>query len=239
VMTVPGLLAAGVVWMAMRRHEGPAREEARERRATASDKNIKARQVSTSILGLAVLVVIVALRSWPYQAMTSYIPLLVNSRYAEVSGASMGEASGTLFAYLAGAAAGMLGGGLLADRIGRIRTCTVTLLITAPAIFFFLQTGGPVAITLAIVAGFMIEASHPVTVVMAQEMLPRSTGLASGLILGLAFVAGGIGAFFTGLIADRWTLSVAMASLALFPIAAGVLCLVLYRVSPHLSTATD
>jgi MFS transporter, FSR family, fosmidomycin resistance protein len=239
VMTVPGVLAAIVVWTAMRRHEGRERGEAEERRANAARNGSRAKPVAASFLGLSLLVVVVALRSWPYQAMTSYIPLLVNSRYAEVSTASMTDASGTLFAYLAGAAGGMLGGGLLADRIGRTRTCVVTLFVTAPAIYLFLQTSGPVAIVLAIVAGFMIEASHPVTVVMAQEMLPRSTGLASGLILGLAFVAGGIGAFFTGLFADRWTLYTAMASLAIFPVAAAVLCLALYRVSPHLSTASD
>jgi FSR family fosmidomycin resistance protein-like MFS transporter len=239
VMTVPGLLAATAVWISMSRHEGRERNEAEERRSLAGRSRGAAVQAGASLAGLAVLVLIVALRSWPYQALTSYIPLLVNSRYAEVSAASMADASGTLFAYLAGAACGMLGGGLLADRLGRIRTCTVTLLITAPAVYFFLQSGGPIALALAAVAGFMVEASHPVTVVMAQEMLPRSTGLASGLILGLAFVAGGIGAFFTGLIADRWTLYTALVSLAIFPLAAAVLCLVLYRVSPHLSVATE
>ena len=50
---------------------------------------------------------------------------------------------------------------------------------------------------------------------MAQSLLPGRVGVASGVILGLGFVTGGIGVPITGRISDLFGMQVALASLSL------------------------
>ncbi len=233
-MTGPALLAAAGVGWAMSGHEvKPRRAEVRPAVGPA-DPARTAQTGRTSLLAISLLISIVALRSWAYQTLASYTPLLMTEK-----GYDLTTASRILFIALVGASAGMLGGGLLADKVGRIRTCVLTLAVTAPAMYLFLHTEGVVAIGFLALAGLLVDASHPITVVMAQEMMPRSTGLASGLILGLAFVTGAVGAFLTGVMADHIGLAAAMSISAAFPLVAAGLCLALRRASPQLSVAAD
>ncbi len=66
---------------------------------------------------------------------------------------------------------------------------------------------------LAALFGFFCDASLSVTLVMAQRLVPGRVGVASGVILGLGFVTGGIGVPITGRIADLFGMQVALASL--------------------------
>ena len=61
-------------------------------------------------------------------------------------------------------------------------------------------------------------ASFSVTVVLAQELLPRHLGLASGLILGLGFGTGGLGSALSGYLADVFGLTQTVWILAFVPI---------------------
>ncbi len=232
-LAVPGVIAAMLVGLAMWRYE-PGPRAAEVAAAGTARRQKVASETRVSLSGISLLVLIVALRSWAYQSIVSYTPLLMTGKGYELTVASQ-----ILFFGLIGASVGMLGGGLLADRAGRIRTCFVTLLLTAPAIYLYLATDGILAVVFLVAAGFLVDASHPATVVMGQEMMPRSAGLASGLILGLAFVAGGIGAFITGAIADAVGLQNAMMLLVIFPAAAAFLTLLLQRIAPSISQAPD
>jgi len=62
-----------------------------------------------------------------------------------------------------------------------------------------------------------------VTIVLAQELLPRYLGLASGLILGLGFGTGGLGVAVSGWIADTVGLYKAVWILAVAPVLGSVL----------------
>ncbi|MBI4391511.1 MAG: MFS transporter, partial [candidate division NC10 bacterium] len=62
-------------------------------------------------------------------------------------------------------------------------------------------------------------------VVYAQELLPNRMGLASGLTLGFAFGAGGIGAGVTGVLIDVVGLEWGLATLSLLPLGAALACL--------------
>jgi len=64
-----------------------------------------------------------------------------------------------------------------------------------------------------------------VTVVFAQELLPRHIAIASGLTLGLAFGAGGLGVGVSGFLADLLGLRASVWSLVLLPGLAGILAL--------------
>jgi FSR family fosmidomycin resistance protein-like MFS transporter len=76
-------------------------------------------------------------------------------------------------------------------------------------------------------AGATLLASFSVTVVFAQELLPRQQGLASGLTLGFAFGAGGVGVALSGLLADALGLRLSLWILLALPALAGLLAFTL------------
>jgi FSR family fosmidomycin resistance protein-like MFS transporter len=130
-----------------------------------------------------------------------------------------------LFLYLfSGALAGLLGG-ILSDRWGRRRILVGTLLLYAPLMLAFQATDGRLAVLLLALSGAVLLASFPVAIVYAQELLPARIGLASGLTLGFAFGAGGIGAGVTGVLIDAVGMEWGMASLSLLPLGAALACL--------------
>jgi len=67
-------------------------------------------------------------------------------------------------------------------------------------------------------SGASLLASFSVTIVLAQELLPRSLGLASGLILGLGFGTGGLGVAASGWIADNVGLYQTLWIMAIVPV---------------------
>jgi MFS family permease len=67
-------------------------------------------------------------------------------------------------------------------------------------------------------SGAALLASFSVTIVLAQELLPKYLGLASGLILGLGFGTGGVGVAISGWIADMMGLYKMVWILALVPV---------------------
>jgi FSR family fosmidomycin resistance protein-like MFS transporter len=91
--------------------------------------------------------------------------------------------------------------------------------------FFFTASSGPALFVPAAVAGLLLGSSVPVTIVMAQELLPRNVGVASGLMMGFAFGMGGLGVTINGLIADSYGLGASLMLLAVLPIAAFLVAL--------------
>ncbi|HXF64223.1 MAG TPA: hypothetical protein VNK95_21525, partial [Caldilineaceae bacterium] len=57
---------------------------------------------------------------------------------------------------------------------------------------------------------------------LALESWPRQVGVASGLLMGVGWWPGGIGASVTGYLADHYSLGLALATLVLAPLAMGV-----------------
>jgi FSR family fosmidomycin resistance protein-like MFS transporter len=66
-----------------------------------------------------------------------------------------------------------------------------------------------------IVFGFLLWSSFSVTIAMSHELIPSQVGLISGLFLGIAMGAGGIGVSISGYIADRIGL---LSTLSFFPV---------------------
>ena len=62
-----------------------------------------------------------------------------------------------------------------------------------------------------------------VTLLSAQRLLPGRTGIASGVILGLGFITGGLGVPITGALADHWSIDGALMSLSILCVLAAVL----------------
>jgi FSR family fosmidomycin resistance protein-like MFS transporter len=102
-----------------------------------------------------------------------------------------------------GSAFGTVCGGLLADRFGQRRVLIIEMALAVPALAIFMLNPGYGGFLLGPLYGFICDGPASVTLVMAQRLLPGRVGMASGFVLGLSFVAAGIGAPLTGSLADR------------------------------------
>ena len=110
-----------------------------------------------------------------------------------------------LSVYLGAQAAGMVTGGLLADRVDR-RSLLVHLCLWAlPAHLLAIWVGptGLLGMALTACAGFLGLATLPPIVVMAQELVPTAASVSSGIVMGLAWATGSLGVLVTGAAADR------------------------------------
>jgi FSR family fosmidomycin resistance protein-like MFS transporter len=169
---------------------------------------------------LTTLCGVITLRSWGYSGLITFIPLLLREQ-----GVSLQLAGWSLFVFLFFGAMGGLLGGHLSDRVGRHVVIATSLLIFPVLMAVVLTTRGPLRWLVLAIAGATLLASFSVTVVLAQELLPRRLGLASGLTLGLAFGAGGVGVGLSGFLADALGLQASVWMLLVLPGIAGLLAL--------------
>ncbi len=92
----------------------------------------------------------------------------------------------------------------MADRLGHKKVVLFSLAISCPLLVLFLLSSGFWAFFWLTLAGLFLIVSFSVTMVMGQSFMPGNVGMASGLILGLSFGIGGLGASILGLFADLW-----------------------------------
>jgi FSR family fosmidomycin resistance protein-like MFS transporter len=206
-LVVPGALMALTIFFwpgDFLKREAPAKGETR-----SGDEGLH------SILwgSLILTCLIVALRSWVYISFITYLPMFLQEQ-----GLPLKTGSLMLTVFLAGGAAAGLYGGHLSDRVGRRRVIIVSMLLYPIFMSLMILSSGPILWLLAAASGAALLASFSVTIVLAQEILPRNLGLASGLILGLGFGMGGLGAAVSGWIADMVGLYKTVWVLALLPV---------------------
>lgn len=138
---------------------------------------------------------------------------------------------------MGGSAVGGVLGGVLGDRWGRRRTVTLTLALAVVPFYFFPVARGPWLYILGALAGLFNGAPHSILVTLAQRALPGRAGLASGLTLGFMFTAGALGAYVSGLAADRVGLVYVLQANAGLLLLAALLSLALRRTEEPLRTA--
>jgi FSR family fosmidomycin resistance protein-like MFS transporter len=210
-VVVPGLLMAAIIYIW--RQEFTAPPATRGTLASSGDTPVPWGQLGT-------LCAIITLRSWGYSGLITFIPLLLREQ-----GVTLEIAGRSLFVFLFFGALGGLLGGHLSDRVGRHQVIAVSLLLFPIMMAVSLHLTGVFQGVFLGLAGAMLLASFSVTVVLAQELLPQRLGLASGLTLGLAFGAGGVGVALSGILADALGLRTSMWILIVLPGIAGCLAL--------------
>lgn len=171
---------------------------------------------------LTVLCMLVTLRSWGYSGLIIFLPLLLHEQ-----GAPLTTGAWALFVFLFFGAMGGLLGGHLSDRFGRRQVIAISLLTYPFLMTAALLLTGPTRWVVLAVGGMALLASFAVTVVFAQELLPQFLGLASGLMFGLSFGAGGLGVGLSGYMADLLGLRESVWILIMLPGLAGLLALIL------------
>jgi FSR family fosmidomycin resistance protein-like MFS transporter len=169
---------------------------------------------------LSLIVTVIATRSSVQYALIIFLPLYYHAR-----GASAELGSYYAFVLSVCGALGGLAGGALADRYGRRRVVVGTLVLASPLLYLAITESGPVVWPLIAAGGAVLLASNSVTVVQGQELLPGSTGIASGLTLGFAFgLAGVFGAALTAL-SDHIGVHAAIFLVPFIPLIAAALAL--------------
>jgi MFS transporter, FSR family, fosmidomycin resistance protein len=178
---------------------------------------------------MALLIGVVTVRSWTQLGLVTYVPFL----YVDVLGQDPRVVGPLLFLFLGAGAVGTLAGGPIADRWGSRRYLVASFLLSVPLIALFLwRPGGWLAAVALAATGFVLVSSFSITVALGQAYLPKSLGMAAGLIVGLAIGTGGIGVTILGWVADHWGLFAALHLVAALPLAGLVAALALPEPRP-------
>jgi MFS transporter, FSR family, fosmidomycin resistance protein len=212
-MLVPGLLVAALLMAVLPGLSRPL--PSRTESATLPPK--------TMVGAMSLLILVVAVRSWTQLGFTTYMPFY----YLEVLHGDPRMVGTLLAVFLGAGAVGTLVAGPISDRIGHRRYMVSVFFLTPPLAVAFLLASGIWTFVLLAALGFVLVSTFTVTVVLGQAYMPRNLGMASGLIVGFAIGAGGVGATALGWVADHWGLSSALWISALTPILGCALSLTL------------
>lgn len=225
-LLAPGLVVAMLLLSQMKRVERVRRSSDLARRDDPSDG-------APPLLMLARLIGVVMLRSWVFLAVVQFVPL-----WYDDLGHSAAFYGGMVTTIILAGAVGTLVGGSTADRIGQRRVVVVSLLAAVPALFLFVAFPGRIALLTGALFGLCCDASLSATLVAAQRMLPRRSGVASGVVLGLGFITGGIGVPTTGWLADRVGVQSALMIVATLLVAAAGLAFTVDWADPSVTAST-
>jgi MFS transporter, FSR family, fosmidomycin resistance protein len=165
---------------------------------------------------LAALTGTVVIRSAVQIGMTTFLPFLVIQRFPVELHETLKSAAVSAF-LLASAFAGPLGGHL-SDRFGRRAVMIWSFLLAPWPLLLAFQAPGLGLIALLAFGAFILMLPHPGNVVLAQELMPRSAGIAASMITGLAWGVAQLLALPLGKLAEATSLQTALTSLCLLPL---------------------
>ncbi len=187
-------------------------------------------------LSIGLIVAAVIMRSWTHFGLMAYIPFY----YIDYEKGDPLYAGTLVSVFLAGGAVGTLVGSPLADRWGYKRYLIFSMALTSTLFpLIFVTHGSMLFVSLGIV-GMALISSFTITMVMAQELLPRNLGVASGLMAGFAIGTGGIGVTILGVIADHFGVPTALKSIMVLPLVGLLIsCIVRYPIGRCKSSGTE
>ncbi len=141
---------------------------------------------------VGILTVAAALASVPFVAFGAGIGLwLVGEHGVARDSALIGW---TLSAFALAAAAGGVIAASLASRVSARLAVSFTIVLAVVPLFaiFLMEPGSPLYFAAVMAAGALLNASLPIMVVTAQDLVPRSVAAASGMLMGLAHGVAGL-----------------------------------------------
>ncbi|MBP1156678.1 MULTISPECIES: MFS transporter [unclassified Paenibacillus] len=172
---------------------------------------LRKKQITFAIL---TLIFLVFARSWYHAGVTIYYPFYLMEQF----GITLEKAQIYIFLFAAAGALGTFMGGPLSDKFGRRNLIFFSMVGSAPLALLLPYANPFWAYVILLVNGFIILSSFSVSVVYAQELIPGKIGTVSGLITGLAFGLGALGAVALGGLIDALHLPVVMQMVSILPL---------------------
>jgi FSR family fosmidomycin resistance protein-like MFS transporter len=153
------------------------------------------KQIAAAVI---LLIFLVFARSWYAAGIANYYVFYIHETFR----ISKEHAQYYIFGFLAAGAIGTFLGGPISDRIGRRNTIFFSMLGAAPFALMLPYADRTWTYILLMVIGLINLSSFSVAVVYAQELIPGKIGTITGLIIGLAFGLGALGALALGSLID-------------------------------------
>ncbi|SDX80944.1 MFS transporter [Paenibacillus sp. CF384] len=183
-------------------HGKPAKKSAR----AASQNGAAGQSRGVIIFAMTILILLVFSRSWYFSGISNFYNFFAVEKY----GLSTKAAQVPIFIFMAAGVLGTFFGGVLADRFGRKRMIMFSIGGASPFALLLPHLSLEWVYPVSFLLGFILLSGFSVSVVYAQELIPNNVGMASGLITGLAFGMGALGAIILGHAAEAWGLTKVM-----------------------------
>jgi MFS transporter, FSR family, fosmidomycin resistance protein len=151
------------------------------------------------LFAVAVLVALIFSKNVYTASLNSYYTFYL----IETFGISVRAAQVYLFIYLASIVAGLVLGGAVSDRVGRLPVIWFSILGVLPFTLALPHVGLAATVVLTAVIGMVMSSAFPAILVYAQQLLPGRVGLVAGIFFGFSFGLGGLGAAALGELADH------------------------------------
>lgn len=171
---------------------------------------------------ILIIWIIMTLRAFVSQSLLTYLPVY----YAQKGYSLLSIGMVVSFFTISGAVSGLLAG-KLSDRFGYRPIFWVTHVATPGCILMMLYLPAQWLYVTTCMTGFFALAILPVGLALAQELAPKGKSMASSLMMGLALGTGGILTPITGKLADMFGILTVMNWVALAPLAALALVMLL------------
>lgn len=208
---VPGLAMFVILFAAMPMLSAPQSSKVQD---TSNDGSTGARPLGRRWIPLTLLTLAVTVRALILMGLIVFLPFF----FVNIQKGDPILVGKMMTILLTAGAAGTLLGAPIADRTGHKRFFIITMALITPLFWLFLQSKGLwLSISLGLV-GAVLFSSSSISIVMAQQILPDRLGMASGLMVGFAIGAGGIGATMLGSVADIWGVVTVLKITAWMPI---------------------
>lgn len=151
------------------------------------------------IVSMAILVMLLISKNAYGAAFTSFYTFYLIEKF----GVSVQTAQVLLFVYLVVGAVGVVGGGMLGDRIGRHRIIWLSILGALPFALAVPYANLTWTVIFSLLSSLIMASAFSAILIYAIDLVPHRVGLVGGLFYGLAFGLGGMAALVIGLAADR------------------------------------
>jgi FSR family fosmidomycin resistance protein-like MFS transporter len=154
------------------------------------------------------------IRSWFGASIGTYFVFFL----METFDMSIPHAQIYIFTYMGAGIIGTFFGGPLSDKIGRKNVILLSLLASVPFAILLPFSNELWAYPLLFIIGVINHSSFSVSVVYVQELVPGKVGTVSGLVTGLSFGIGAIGAVVLGAIIDLTSLTTVIIACSYLPL---------------------
>jgi MFS transporter, FSR family, fosmidomycin resistance protein len=149
-------------------------------------------------LPLTLLYFAVVLRSAVSVSVQTFLPFALHD-----GGLTTTQVSGVLAGFLFFGGVGGFFGGALADRLGARRVSMVAMLLATPLLLTAFSVEGGMRYALLLAGGTALNLPIPISVVMAQRLVPGGASTVSALMMGFAWGLGALLAPVVGLLSER------------------------------------